>query len=230
MAINISTVTNKLAPVVGPGSQINDTLVSGVLESYQAAYAFSRSSVYAEFRDKALTGYHYGNAPWYVRERDVDANWIGHLCRVVYERPPIFPNSDLSAVAVAPTVNTPVGTGVPGLRLVVEGVNLEWFFQIEAIKIGLGPPSNDGYGIDYTGNTSKQYGTVAGTYNSISPWLSTYATFDNTIGFPVHGIPDDRYFTLDFYYRAANVSGIPGYLSKLAIIEPQFSDFPAGSY
>lgn len=243
MTINISTVRNTLSPPYGPGRALTADIPSSMMEAYQAEYAFTRTALYSDFRDTFLTGYHYGNAPWYTPPRSTDSNWIGHLVRLWYEVPtkgtnasPIvltLPNSDLDTVAVTPPTNSVPSVGVPALKLLVEGVNLEYYFQIQAVKLGLGPPSNDGFGIDYNGGRSIRYGNLIGSLNILSPWLSTFATFDNRVGLPAHapGETDRRFYTLDFYYRGSNDDeDQPGYLTKLAIIEPQFSDFPAGSY
>lgn len=243
MTINISTVKNTLAPPYGAGRALTADVLTSATEAFQAEYAYTRTALYSDFRDQALTGYYYGNAPWYAPPRSSDSNWIGHLVRLWYEVPskgtnaaPIvltLPNSDVDIVAVTPAPNTTAAVGTPALRLLVEGVNLEWYFQIQAVRLGLGAPSFDGFGIDYNGGRSIRYGFVNGTLNLGSPWLSTFATFTDRVGLPAHapGETDRRFYTLDFYYRGSNDDeDQSGYLTKLAIIEPQFSDFPLGSY
>ena len=157
MTISYSGTPNTLAFGPGAGSPITGPSVSELLDAYNAMYKFASAPLYADYRDERLTGYPYGNAPWYTPAVSEDPNWIGGIVRMIYRRPPVCPNSNVTSVASTPAYNTPVSVGTPGLQVILRGLNLEYFVQIEAVR-----KATD-YGIEYSGNRSRIAGTLAGT-------------------------------------------------------------------
>jgi hypothetical protein len=223
MTIDISTTKQKLADQVSARTNIVASQASNLINTHQAIYKFSNRVIYSDIRNKDLTGYYYGNAPWYYTPFSSDANWVAQICKLPYRVDSPLAGSDISTVTAAPT--NPVSAGTPNITLYVEGCNLQYYVQIERVTVN----STTGV-ITYTGDISKYDGTLAGSYNSSFPWLSTYATSEVFIGLP-DNTTTDSILLIDFYCRGANVDeDNEGFLSAVAFIETPVTDFPSGSY
>lgn len=223
MTINISTAKQKLSNSVSRRTNIVASQVSNLINTHQAIYKYSNRVIYSDIRNLDLTGYYFNNAPWYYEPYSEDANWIAQICKLPYRPDDPLPGSNLDSVTSAPT--NPVSAGVPNITLYVKGCNLEYFIQIERVTVN----SSTGV-ITYTGDISKYDGTLAGSYNSSFPWLSTYATSEVFIGLPDNTEPGDI-LLIDFYTRGANIDeDAPGFLGAVALWETKLHDFPQSSY
>lgn len=231
MAINITNAQQKVPASAVDNAFILPLQLSSSLNTAQAIYKFANRVLYSDIREKELTGYYYGQAPWYCSTYTADDNWISQVVKLPYRPSSPLPGSDLNT-SVAPIggwVN-PVAAGDPSLTFYIEGCNMEYFLQIQRVTFN----STTG-AITYPAVLVSKYTNVlVGGYNAISPWLSTYDTDQVEIGLP-NGTTDDSVLLIDFYWRGAQTgaggSSIePGFLGALAIWDTPFSDFPAGSY
>jgi hypothetical protein len=231
MAIDITTVKAKRPEQAVEGAFILPSQVSSSLNTAQATYKFANRVVYSDIREKGLTGYYFNNAPWYCEPYITDDNWIGQVAKLPYRPCSPLPGSNIntSSAPIGGWTN-PVGFGDPSLTFYIEGCNMEYVVQIErvtfnsttgAITYGLSP-------------VSRYNGVLPGSYDVISPWLSTYDTDQLEIGLP-DGTTDDSVLLIDFYWRGARTaiggaSARPGFVGAFAVWDTPFSDFPAGSY
>ena len=231
MAINIANVTQKAPQTALEGALILPLQLTSTLNTAQAIYKFANRVVYSDIREKELTGYYYGQAPWYCRNFTADDNWIAQVAKLPYRATSPLPGSNIN-ISVAPPggwVN-PVAAGDPSLTFYIEGCNMEYFIQVERVTF---IPST-GVLIFGLSPVSKYTNVLVGGYNAISPWLSTYDTDQVQIGLP-NVTQDNSLLLIDFYWRGAQTgaggnSADPGFLGALGIWDTPFSDFPAGSY
>jgi len=231
MAINISTPEQKVPLVVNRDQLILGSQVSSTLNTAQAIYKFANRVVYSDIREKGLTGYYYGNAPWYYDNFTTDNAWISQVAILPYRPSSPLPGSDINT-SVAPVLGwvNPVGVGDPSLTFYIEGCNLEYVIQVERVTFN----SITGI-VNYSiAPVSRYTNVLVGGYNAISPWLSTYDTDQVLIGLP-DGTTDDSLLLIDLMCRGASTaiggsSLDPAFLGAFAVVDTPFSDFPAGSY
>jgi hypothetical protein len=223
MTINISTVKQQRPTNVGSGISIIAKQYESLLNSEQACYKYSNRVIYTDFRNKDLTGYYYGNAPWYYPPYEDDSNWVAQVTKLPYRPNSPLPGSNVNLVTSVPV--NPVSAGVPNLTLYIEGCNLQFFIQIERVTVD----SSTG-AITYTGDGSRYSQILVGAYNAGSPWLSTYSNFEVRIGLPENTTSEDL-LLIDIYTRGSDEDeSSPGFLSTIALWESQFSNFPDGNF
>jgi len=231
MAINISTPKQKEPSPIIQGQFITGNKISSTLNTAQAIYKFANRVVYSDIREKGLTQYYYGNAPWYYDVFNIEDNWVSQVAKLPYRPSSPLPGSDIntSSAPIGGWIN-PVGLGDPSLTFYIEGCNLEYVIQVE--RVTFNPVTGAiTYGV---APVSRYNNVLVGGYNAISPWLSTYDTDQVEIGLP-DGTTDDSLILIDFLCRGASTSigGSsldPAFLGAFAIWDTPFSDFPAGSY
>jgi hypothetical protein len=231
MTINISTPKQQEpSPVVRSQFIIGDP-ISTTLNTAQAIYKFANRVVYSDIREKGLTGYYYGNAPWYYDSANTETHWVSQIAKLPYRASSPLPGSDINTSAAPPGgwIN-PVGVGDPSLTFYIEGCNLEYAIQVE--RVTFNPTTGV---VTYGAVPLSRYSNVLpGAYNLGSPWLSTYDVDQVKIGLP-DGTTDTSLLLIDFMCRGASTalggnSLFPAFLGAFAIWDTPFSDFPAGSY
>ena len=231
MAINIANAEQKIPFPAVDSALILPLQLTSSLNTAQAIYKFANRVVYSDIREKEMTGYYYGNAPWYCANFTADDNWIAQVAKLPYRPTSPLPGSDLNTSAAPPGGWTnPVAAGDPSLTFYIEGCNMEYFIQIQLVTF---VPSTGAITTAAVA-VSRYFNVLTGGYNAISPWLSTYDTDQVEIGLP-DTTTDDSVLLIDFYWRGAQTgaggnSADPGFLGALGIWDTPFSDFPAGSY
>lgn len=231
MAINIANAEQKVPSPAVDNALVLPLQLTSSLNTAQAIYKFANRVVYSDIREKEMTGYYYGNAPWYCRNFTADDNWIAQVAKLPYRPTSPLPGCDLntSSAPLGGWVN-PVAAGDPSLTFYIEGCNMEYFIQIELVTF---VPSTGAITTAPVA-VSRYFDVLTGSYNAISPWLSTYDTDQVKIGLP-DTTTDDSVLLIDFYWRGAQTGAggsslEPGFLGALGIWDTPFSDFPAGSY